>query len=183
MLIRLIYASTSSDNVDITEFKNILLQAQTNNQRCDLTGMLAFNSKVFLQALEGDRDQVNELYGRLMRDPRHHSLAVLKFGEIEERHWSNWSMGFAAPNADNRALFLKHSTQSIFNPYVMKSEAVEKMLMNLSSTVIAMSATATVAEPANEQTAVTKKALATSVSTPMAEPANGGGIFARFLKK
>ncbi|MFZ4551294.1 MAG: BLUF domain-containing protein [Aquabacterium sp.] len=160
MLIRLIYASTANDAVDINEFKRILLQAQTNNQRRDLTGMLAFNSKIFLQALEGDRDQVNDLYGRLMRDPRHHSLAVLKAGEIEERHWSNWSMGFAAPTADNRALFLKHSTQSTFNPYGMKADAVEKMLMELSNTVLSMKAPPKAAEPANE-----------------------GGLFARFLKK
>jgi hypothetical protein len=160
MLIRLIYASTANDTVDIHEFKRILLQAKANNNRCDLTGMLAFNSKIFLQALEGDRNQVSELYGRLMRDPRHHSLAVLKAGDIEQRMWSQWSMGFAAPNADNRALFLKHSSQSTFNPYFMRADAVEQMLLELSATVIAMKPQAQAAEPHNE-----------------------GGIFARFLKK
>lgn len=47
MLIRLIYASTAQDGVDLNEFKRTLLQAQTNNHRRDLTGMLAFNSKIF----------------------------------------------------------------------------------------------------------------------------------------
>ncbi len=162
MLIRLTYASTATDGVDLNEFKRILLQAQTNNQRRDLTGMLAFNSKIFLQALEGSRDQVNELYAKLIRDPRHHTVTVLGYKEIEERHWANWSMGFAAPNADNRALFLKYSQQSTFNPYGMKAEATEKMLMELANTTIAMAA------PAPE---------------PVATPAPDGGIFARFLKK
>ena len=162
MLIRLVYVSTAQDAVDLNEFKRILLQAQSNNQRRDLTGMLAFNSKVFLQALEGARDQVNDLYARIMRDARHHSLALLKYSEIEERHWSNWSMGFAAPNADNRALFLKYSPQSIFNPYVMKADAAEKMLMDLSETAISM-------------TPPTAPAAAASAAE--------GGIFARFLKK
>ena len=162
MLIRLVYVSTAQDAVDLNEFKRILLQAQSNNQRRDLTGMLAFNSKVFLQALEGARDQVNDLYARIMRDARHHSLALLKYSEIEERHWSNWSMGFAAPNADNRALFLKYSPQSIFNPYVMKADAAEKMLMDLSETAISMTPPAAPAAAA---------------------PAVDGGIFARFLKK
>ena len=163
MLIRLIYASTAQDGVDLNEFKRILLQAQTNNHRRDLTGMLAFNSKIFLQALEGARDQVNELYAKLIRDPRHHSVTMLGYKEIEERHWSSWSMGFAAPNADNRALFLKYSQQSVFNPYGMKAEATEKMLMELAQTTIAM-------------------------APPPAEPAAAAapvdsGIFARFLKK
>lgn len=162
MLIRLIYASTAQDGVDLNEFKRILLQAQTNNHRRDLTGMLAFNSKIFLQALEGARDQVNELYGKLIRDPRHHSVTMLGYKEIEERHWSSWSMGFAALNSDNRALFLKYSQQSSFNPYGMKAEATEKMLMELASTTIAMTA------PAPEV---------------VAAPAAESGIFARFLKK
>ena len=162
MLIRLIYASTAQDGVDLNEFKRILLQAQTNNHRRDLTGMLAFNSKIFLQALEGARDQVNELYAKLIRDPRHHGVTMLGYKEIEERHWASWSMGFAAPNSDNRALFLKYSQQSVFNPYGMKAEATEKMLMELASTTIAMTA------PAPE---------------PIAAPAIDGGIFARFLKK
>ncbi len=162
MLIRLVYVSTAQEAVDLAEFKRILLQAQGNNQRRDLTGMLAFNSKIFLQALEGARDQVNDLYARILRDPRHHSLALLKYSEIEERHWANWSMGFAAPNADNRALFLKHSSQSVFNPYVMRADAAEKMLIELSNTAISMTPPAQAAAPA---------------------PAQEGGIFARFLKK
>lgn len=143
MLIRLVYASTAQSGVDLNEFKRILLQAQANNHRRDLTGMLAFNSKIFLQALEGSREQINDLYAKLLRDPRHTTVTLLNYKEIEERHWANWSMGFAAPNTDNRALFLKYSQQSIFNPYNMKADAVEKMLMELASTAIALSAPAT----------------------------------------
>jgi hypothetical protein len=145
MLIRLVYASTAQSGVDLNEFKRILLQAQANNHRRDLTGMLAFNSKIFLQALEGSRDQINDLYARLLRDPRHNAVTLLNYKEIEERHWANWSMGFAAPNTDNRALFLKYSQQSIFNPYNMKADAVEKMLMELASTAIALAVPAPVA--------------------------------------
>ena len=161
MLIRLTYASTATDGVDLNEFKRILLQAQTNNQRRDLTGMLAFNSKIFLQALEGSRDQVNELYAKLIRDPRHHTVTVLGYKEIEERHWASWSMGFAAPNADNRALFLRYSAQSVFNPYSMTGDNAEKMLMELSSTTVAIEGK----EAANQ-----------------AQKEAPGGIFARFLR-
>ena len=138
MLVRLLYASTASENLDAAEFRRILAQAQVNNQRLDLTGMLAFNSRVFLQALEGDRDTVNALYAKLMRDPRHTRLAILKLGTIEERMWSGWSMGFAAPNADHRALFLRHSCQSSFNPYAMPAEALERLLQGLSRSAVSM---------------------------------------------
>ena len=169
MLIRLVYASTAQSGVDLNEFKRILLQAQANNHRRDLTGMLAFNSKIFLQALEGSRDQINDLYARLMRDPRHTTVTLLNYKEIEERHWANWSMGFAAPNTDNRALFLKYSQQSVFNPYSMKADAVEKMLMELASTAIALAAPARAGEaPA---AATLQPAPLTAVSPPSRAPA------------
>jgi Sensors of blue-light using FAD len=50
VLIRLVYVSTAVDSVDLNEFKKILATAQNNNAARDLSGMLAFNSKVFLKA-------------------------------------------------------------------------------------------------------------------------------------
>ena len=168
MLIRLVYASTAQSGVDLNEFKRILLQAQANNHRRDLTGMLAFNSRIFLQALEGSRDQINDLYARLMRDPRHKTVTLLNYKEIEERHWANWSMGFAAPNTDNRALFLKYSQQSVFNPYTMKADAVEKMLMELASTAIALAAPVPTAETPASVSPSQSAPLAAASSPPRA---------------
>jgi hypothetical protein len=138
VIIRLVYVSTALDSVDLNEFKKILNTAQTNNAARDLTGMLAFNSKVFLQAIEGTREAVNDLYAKLMRDPRHYNLMLLKYEPIDVRHWSVWSMGFAAPNMDNRALFLKYSGQSVFNPYGMSGDNAESLLMELSNSAMAL---------------------------------------------
>ncbi|AEG93152.1 BLUF domain-containing protein [Ramlibacter tataouinensis] len=138
MMIRLIYASTVREGVDLNELKRILQQSQANNYRRDLTGILAFNSRIALQALEGARDEVNALYAKLLRDDRHHTVTMLKYQEIAERQWAGWSMGFAAPAAENRAVFLKYSPHSTFNPYAMTGDAAEKMLMELAGKTIAM---------------------------------------------
>lgn len=170
MLVRLIYASTAAENVGMTEFKGILQQSQVNNNRRDLTGVLAFNSKIFLQGLEGSREEVNELYTRLLRDTRHHTVAILEYAEIEAREWAQWSMGFAAPSADNRALFLKYSGQSVFNPYAMGGGAVKKLLGELAGKSITMSVPTSLA--ASAPSAITPMAPRTPlpplVITPMA---------------
>jgi hypothetical protein len=140
MLVRLYYASTASDGVDMNEFKRILTTAQTNNTQRDLTGMLVFNSKLFLQCLEGSREAVNDLYSKLTRDPRHGNLMLLKYETITKRSFSEWSMAFAAANAGNRALFLKHSMHSAFNPYGMDADAVEALMMELASNALQMQA-------------------------------------------
>jgi hypothetical protein len=163
MIYRLVYVSTALDSVDLNEFKRILTTAQTNNGARDLTGMLAFNSKVFLQALEGSREAINDLYAKLVRDPRHFNLMLLKYAQIDERHWSNWSMGFAAPNADNRALFLKYSNQSMFNPYGMTGDNAEKLLKELSESTMSLDGK-------------------TSDAAAGAKPAQEKSIFSRFLR-
>jgi hypothetical protein len=131
MLYRLIYASTAQDSVDSNEFRKILDTAQKKNAARDLTGYLVFNSKVFLQGLEGSREAINDLYAKLMRDPRHFNLMVLKYNTIEVRQWAEWSMGFAAANTNNRKLFLKYGLQSTFNPYGMTPDNSERILFDL----------------------------------------------------
>jgi hypothetical protein len=129
---RLIYASTAVDGVDMNEFKRILEIAQKNNTNNDLTGMLCFNSKIFLQALEGSREAINTLYGKLNKDPRHYGLTLIKYEPIQERHWPDWSMAFAAASTNNRRLYLKYGMQSQFNPYGMQGDQVEKLMMEMS---------------------------------------------------
>jgi hypothetical protein len=171
-MIRLVYVSTAVDSVDLNEFKRILGTAQKNNERRDLTGMLAFNSKVFLQGLEGSREAVNDLYAKLMRDARHFNLMLLKYEPIDVRQWASWSMGFAAPNTENRALFLKYSAQSVFNPYGMSGDNAEHLLLELAQSSVDM---AEGKEAANQPLRRIGKG-----AEPAAEQA--GGIFARFLR-
>jgi Sensors of blue-light using FAD len=160
MLMRLIYVSTAVDGVDMNEFKRILETAQKNNTSQDLTGMLVFNSKIFLQALEGSREGINNLYNKLTKDPRHYNLTLLKYEPISERHWPDWSMAFAAASSNNKRMYLKYGMQSSFNPYGMNGDAVEKMMYELAASNLAQMRQDQ--EPANES--------------------NSKGFFARFAR-
>ena len=79
MLIRLMYVSTTQERMELDKFKELLAQSQNNNQRRDLTGMLAFNNSIFLQVLEGDREVINTLYYKLLQDPRHHKVVLMSY--------------------------------------------------------------------------------------------------------
>lgn len=49
----------------------ILTTSRRNNARDNVSGLLFFNGKRFLQALEGDDAMVDATYARIQRDPRH----------------------------------------------------------------------------------------------------------------
>jgi hypothetical protein len=138
MLVRLTYASRASHEVSAELIRKILDSSQRNNPGRGLTGILFFNANVFLQALEGPRDEVNALYNRLADDSRHKDLTVLDYAEISRRCHSNWSMGWAGAKQVNRELFLKYSASDRFDPFSMSAEQIRGLLLELGETVSAL---------------------------------------------
>jgi hypothetical protein len=138
MLVRLTYASRASHEVSAELIRKILDSSQRNNPSRGLTGILFFNANVFLQALEGPRDEVNALYNRLADDSRHKDLTVLDYAEISMRRHTNWSMGWAGAKQVNRELFLKYSASDCFDPFKMSAEQIRGLLLELGETVSAL---------------------------------------------
>jgi hypothetical protein len=77
----------------------ILSQSRRNNARARVTGLLFFDGKRFLQALEGDDAAVDATFARIQQDDRHHALVVLSSREIERREFGEWAMAFDEPGA------------------------------------------------------------------------------------
>ena len=119
MLIQLTYASRTSKILTPDDFKSILIASQRNNTRMGVTGALCMTNGIFLQQLEGDRIAVNQLYHRILLDPRHRDPAILDFTEIASRKFTQWSMGSLSSLESNRAIYLKHSRSASFDPYTM----------------------------------------------------------------
>lgn len=90
---QILYISTisPSEKVDLSA---ILASARRNNQVHDITGLLLFNGKRFLQVLEGPADSVTATYERITRDRRHRAQVVLSRRRVERREFGDWSMGF-----------------------------------------------------------------------------------------
>ncbi|USU09652.1 BLUF domain-containing protein [Sphingomonadaceae bacterium OTU29MARTA1] len=79
----------------------ILAQSRRNNARARVTGLLFFDGKRFLQALEGDDASVDTTFARIQQDDRHHALVVLSNRDIERREFGEWAMAYNAPGEDN----------------------------------------------------------------------------------
>ncbi len=72
----------------------ILGVSRRNNARVNVTGLLFFDGKRFLQVLEGHEDVVDETFRRIQQDPRHRALVVLSRRAIEEREFGQWAMAY-----------------------------------------------------------------------------------------
>lgn len=91
---RLIYVSTAVEGLTDDDIESILNASQSNNDERYLTGFLAHNERAFMQALEGERREVLDIYDRIKSDNRH-SGAVQIIGEpIERRAFPDWTMNY-----------------------------------------------------------------------------------------
>lgn len=95
MLMCLVYVSRAVRPMDEEALLVLLRQSRRDNECAGITGLLLYMGGCFMQALEGEREAVLSLYGRIAADPRHEQVTTLIKFAIPARHFPDWSMGFA----------------------------------------------------------------------------------------
>ncbi len=136
MLVRLLYASRSTSELDDALLGAILERSGKYNTEHGITGLLCSypQGKVFLQALEGGREAVNTLYANIVRDPRHQDVTLLDYAEITERQFSGWRMGNVNLNRVNLGSILRFSEKPVLDPFAMSGQTALRLLQELAST-------------------------------------------------
>ena len=94
-MFRLVYASRAVLPVlarfEVT-VQEILAVSKPNNARMDVTGLLLAHQGWFVQALEGPRRNVSQVFGVIGRDLRNAQLELMTAGPVGERLFGQWSM-------------------------------------------------------------------------------------------
>jgi hypothetical protein len=133
MLVRLLYASRA---VEASEqaIENILSHSRQYNPSCGITGILCTGGGVFLQAIEGGRMAVSQLYGHIQKDPRHKDIVLLHYEEISERRFGGWTMGQVDLSRINMSTLLKYSEKPELDPYLVSGQVSLALLEELMAT-------------------------------------------------
>ena len=134
MLVSCLYASRVTTPLPAVVLDQILEQSHRNNPRRGITGLLCFTSDVFVQVLEGGRDEVCDLYNAIVRDERHSQVRLLAYEEIAERRFANWTMGQVDVEAINPSLLLKYSKTASLDPFSITGQATMALLTELVAT-------------------------------------------------
>ncbi len=135
MLVRLLYASRSKGPVTGEAIESILAKSRENNPNAGITGVLCVcHGNVFMQALEGGREEVNQLYGKVLRDDRHDDVTLLEYAEISERRFSSWRMGRVDLDKLNAGVVLKYSEKPRMDPFQIRGAVALAFLEELMNT-------------------------------------------------
>ncbi|WP_269520298.1 BLUF domain-containing protein [Alteromonas sp. BMJM2] len=130
-LVQLLYFSRASREMSLADLKSVLESARKNNTNLEVSGMLCYDRRYFLQALEGERDVVNELYLDIADDPRHDEVTIISYCNVEKLSFDQWKMGYASSSAEFNKL-LSEMGQQDFLPAEMSEEQAFHFLKHMS---------------------------------------------------
>ena len=133
MLVRLLYASRAVDPQP-SVIESILAQSRQFNPSTGITGILVYGGGIFLQAIEGGREAVSDLYGHIQKDARHKQVVLLHYEEISERRFGGWTMGQVDDSRVNTNILLKYSERAELDPYSVSGAVSLALLEELMAT-------------------------------------------------
>ncbi|MEO8543027.1 MAG: BLUF domain-containing protein [Burkholderiaceae bacterium] len=137
MLVRLLYASRAVD-ASTEAIDAILSQSRQSNPTCGITGILCYGGGIFLQAIEGGRMAVSDLYGHIQKDARHKDVVLLHYEEITERRFGGWTMGQVNMSRINASILLKYAERPELDPYSVSGTVSLALLEELMATASIM---------------------------------------------
>ncbi len=133
MLVRLLYASRAVDK-NPEAIEAILAQSRQFNPASGITGILCYGGGIFLQAIEGGRNAISELYGHIQKDARHKDVVLLHYEEISERRFGGWTMGQVNMEKINSSILLKYAEKPELDPYSTSGAVSMALLEELMAT-------------------------------------------------
>ena len=90
----LLYVSSATRELNEDDLSAILETARRKNDVANVTGMLLYLSGSFLQVLEGAQEDVLRIFESISYDDRHSGIVTLTQGDIDDRSFDGWTMGF-----------------------------------------------------------------------------------------
>ena len=134
MLVRMIYVSRAVNPNSGSPTDSILASAREHNLSNGITGILCYGGGIYLQALEGGRNQINALYHQIVNDERHRDVVILLYEEITERRFGGWTMGQVNLTRLNTSIVLKYSETHDLDPYAVSGGVSLALLVELMAT-------------------------------------------------
>ena len=125
-LFHLGYVSTETGHMASAGMVELLTEARRINTSRDITGLLLHRDRSFYQVLEGAEDVVRQTFDSIEKDQRHTAIDVLFEGEVDEREFPDWQMGFL--NLDGVDI----ETLKGYSDFLSREDNAKDFLENLS---------------------------------------------------
>ncbi len=133
MLSQLVYVSNRKPNCTQAEIDNILEACKKNNPELEITGVLLYSEKKFIQLVEGESSVIIKLYDKIKLDNRHDQVRMISLSPIKDKSFPSWHMGSRkiAGNSVDFKTDISHDDKDIFESLLSGEEQRGDQVLNL----------------------------------------------------
>ena len=124
----IVYVSTASQELEKKEIQEILKQTKDWNNDHDITGLLLFSGGNFFQIIEGEKDQILELFQGINIDTRHHNIIQIFGKDIHRPAYDGYASDFVSEEASYDPKKFQHYLNQIKVLEPSAQKAVENIL-------------------------------------------------------
>lgn len=107
VLFHCIYTSVQTHPMPEAEVAQLVRHSRESNARHNLTGVLLHVGATFFQVLEGQPEDIDELYRKIQIDTRHHNITRIIFEPIARRYFADSNMSLLTMAPDELASVLE----------------------------------------------------------------------------
>ncbi len=103
MTYQTIYSSSSTIPMQSDDLEQLLENARSRNGAQGISGALVYTDMMFLKILEGEREKVQALMARIVKDVRHENVIILREGDTPIARFSSWGMAYVSATPEEAA--------------------------------------------------------------------------------
>jgi hypothetical protein len=97
----ILYLSTGTNWFSEDDLTGLLSVSVKNNTNNKVTGILLYHQGNFIQLLEGGEQSIRNTFNRISADNRHKDITIIANGQLQQRNFPEWAMGFKSINAES----------------------------------------------------------------------------------
>lgn len=113
------YVSKGKDDLTTDDLEQLFGYTLQYNTEHNITGILLYRSGSFLQVLEGEKEILIPIFGRIQEDPRHKEIFTILKGPSKKRIFADYASRFSIvktkEDLDNIEKYLNQIKENIPN--------------------------------------------------------------------
>lgn len=113
------YVSKGKDDLTTDDLEELFGYTLQYNTEHNITGILLYRSGSFLQVLEGEKEILIPIFGRIQEDPRHKEIFTILKGPSKKRIFADYASRFSIvktkEDLDNIEKYLNQIKENIPN--------------------------------------------------------------------
>lgn len=127
------YISTAHKDLQEQGVNDIMTETKNYNGDLEISGILLYNERSFFQLLEGEKEVVQRLYEKILKDSRHHNLIKFLEKEVSRPPYDGYLTGFITDRNKNDPSLLEKYLHyiEVLDPETQKSikKVIELMMV------------------------------------------------------